>query len=764
MKTNVYKYLLLITIFVIPVIPLSGQGVALVLSGGGAKAYSHIGVIKALEESDIPIDYIVGNSMGALIGGLYASGYTADEIEKLLTDSEFLKLTRENSEQKFCFYQVDEPDASIAHFTFDIDRGFNIKVPLNVYDFQMVDFQMMLYFASAYASSEADFDNLMIPFRCIATDIDSSRLVVFRSGNIAKAIRASVTFPFYVRPVAIDSTLYFDGGMYDNFPVDVAKEEFNPYFIIGSKAVNNYESPDPDNAISLIQSMLMTKADFEIDPAHGILIESNTGVGTIFQFENVQQYIDSGYMATLRNIDEIAGNTGRSDKGELETRRSEFKARVPQIDVKQVEFLGMRNKQKSYFEKLYGDNNKYEDSEDFAEFYSCLINNENVVSVYPELAFDSIQNKYTIDLVVKRSQPFRLGVGGYISSSGVNEGFLDLGFNFLGKQSKIINVGAYFGTFYNSISAMGKIEFPNRIPITAKAKFLLSRKNYFSNVRYFLEDQFPAYIISDENYLDLSLGAPISKAGVFQLGISNINASFRYYQDNYFTRTDTTDISNFYFLSPWLSVESNTLNHKMYATSGHHFKLSYGFYMGNEKYTEGSGKTPTPEITRNYNYSTLILNLRNYFGLTDRFAIGLDVNGGYSNKPLQSNFVSSLLMAIPYEPLPVMKSLFLENYRANIFGSAGLILDYNFYKSLNFRVDGFYYVPYEKILKDEINNLAYYSKPFTYNYFSGSARIVYHPPIGVVSASVNYIEKPGSKFGFLLNIGYLIFNKSQLNR
>ena len=85
-------------------------------------------------------------------------------------------------------------------------------------------------------------------------------------------------------------------------------------------------------------------------------------------------------------------------------------------------------------------------------------------------------------------------------------------------------------------------------------------------------------------------------------------------------------------------------------------------------------------------------------------------------------------------------------------------------KNFNLRLDGYYYLPYEKINKGDVGNKAYLSEPFNYQYFLGSARIIYHPPIGVISDSVNYIEKPGSKFGFLINLGYLIFNKSKLNK
>jgi len=115
---------------------LSSQTVALVLSGGAAKAYAHIGVLKALEENNIPIDYIVGNSMGSLIGALYSSGYSPDEIRLILSNSEFLNISKESNINSTCFYQRNEPDASFVNFPFNVDKGFNIRLPLSVYNFQ----------------------------------------------------------------------------------------------------------------------------------------------------------------------------------------------------------------------------------------------------------------------------------------------------------------------------------------------------------------------------------------------------------------------------------------------------------------------------------------------------------------------------------------------------------------------------------------------------------------------------------------------------
>ncbi len=755
---------ILITLLIVLPFWLSSQNVALVLSGGAAKAYSHIGVLKALEENNIPIDYIVGNSMGALIGALYSSGYSPDEIRTILSDPDFLNITKKSNVNSGCYYQDNEPDAAFVNFPFNIDMGFNIQLPLSVYDFQKIDYGLMEYFSGASAVSGSNFDSLMIPFRCVAADIDSSRLIAFKHGNLAKAVRASITFPFFVRPVEIDGVVFFDGGMYDNFPVSTAINEFHPDLIIGSKAVSNFSSPDPDDAISLMQSMLMAKADFGIDSLVGVVIETKTGEESVFHFSKIDEYIDSGYVAANRMISEIIERIEPKNRSvSISEKRNDFNARLPKRTVGNITVTGVNEKQKKYFAKLIGDPSRYNDTDKFSDFYRCLLSNENVMNIYPEMMFDSVNRRYDLNLVIKKSEPFNLRIGGYISSSGVNEGFIEFGYKQLGKSAKSLSIGSYFGTYYNSFSVMGKIEFPGTLPVFIKLNFLVSRRNYFSNARYYYEDQFPAYIIADENYFELSSGVPVGYSGVASAGISNINAYYQYYQDNSFSRSDTADVSNFYFLSPFIEYEFNSLNRKQFASAGQYFYTGFSYFSGYEKYTMGTGKAPTTEITQDLNYYTLSLRYLRYFDIAHNFAIGLSAELSISSKPLLNSYISSLLLATPYEPIPVMKTLFLENYRTNNYGGIGTSFVYNFYKRFDLRINGYYYVPYTKILKGS-DNTAYLSKPVTYHYFLGSAELVYHPPIGVISASVNYIEKPGSKVGFLLNLGFLIFNKSKLNR
>ncbi len=754
-------------ILIILLLTLSGytQKVALVLSGGGAKATAHIGVLKALEENEIPIDYIIGNSMGALIAGLYASGFSPEEIEFSLTQPGLYDFRKGDTKRNYYFFQQHENDASMLNIPFSFDKGLELNLPISFYNVTDLDYLIMEYFACPAAACNYNFDSLMIPFRCVATDIDSSQLVVFRDGDLAMAVRSSLTFPFFIKPIKVKDKLLFDGGIYDNFPVDVAIEEFNPDFIIGSKAVNNYSSPDEDDVVSQLQNMLMKKADFRLDSKRGVLIEINSGTENIFQFSKVQQYIDSGYVATIKTIPQLKKMLGSGlDSTSLHAKRKLFIKDKPQMLIGEVKVKGVNPKQEEYFIKSIIRPEKHEDIYDFKKVYKRLVANENVRSIYPSLSYNVATKKFDVCLDINTTDPFNIGFGGYISSSGVNEGYLDLGLRLLGKTSKEIVVSSYFGTFYNSFSGYFKFEKPGIIPIDLKVGGLVSRKNYFSNTRYFYEDDFPAYIIIDENYADVSLGIPIGLSHSLRAGLSNININYIYYPDNYFTREDTADQSNFYYLNPYIEFERSNLNRKQYATKGSKFFLGFNYYTGNEHFIPGTKAEGVEEYTQSLSFFVIKTKYEQYFNISKPFDFGVTGELEYSDRPLLNNYVSSLLIADQYDPIPVTKTLFLENYRANAYGGLGARFIFHIIRNLDVRVEGYYYVPYQKIVSTERSSDVEYSKQFSYQYVIGNLQLVYYTPIGPVGISTNYIDKVGDKFSFLFNFGYLIFNKSRYYR
>ena len=183
-----------------------GQKIGLVLSGGGAKGLAHIGVIRALEENNIPIDYITGTSMGAIIGGLYAAGYSPDEMETLFKSEDFKLWFRGIIPPRYVYYfkKLDENPSFI-----DLDFARNedkmkLALPTNIIPPGQIDFAFMELFSPANAVAENNFNQLFVPFRCVATDIYLNKPVVFSKGDLGLAVRASMTVPFFFKPIEID--------------------------------------------------------------------------------------------------------------------------------------------------------------------------------------------------------------------------------------------------------------------------------------------------------------------------------------------------------------------------------------------------------------------------------------------------------------------------------------------------------------------------------------------------------------------------------
>jgi NTE family protein len=198
--------------------------VALVLSGGGSRGVSVIGVLRAFEQAEIPIDMIVGTSMGSIVGGLYASGYSTKQLEQLVDTTKWDELLSFNDEarRKDLFYdQKLAEDRSILVVRF---KGFEPIIPSSYSTGQaFLNYLNILTLQGIYHPNPS-FNNLRIPFRATASDLISGKRVVMDHGDLAEAMRASMTVPLLFSPVARDSMLLVDGGLVSNIPVDVAHD------------------------------------------------------------------------------------------------------------------------------------------------------------------------------------------------------------------------------------------------------------------------------------------------------------------------------------------------------------------------------------------------------------------------------------------------------------------------------------------------------------------------------------------------------------
>jgi NTE family protein len=195
----------------------------LVLSGGAARGLAHIGVLKALEEHGVQIDAIAGTSMGAVIGGLYAAGYSVEELEKLALSLDWRQVLSDDPPRQDVPFRrkQDDRDFLVKRKLSFRDDG-SLGLPLGVIQGQ--NLALLLERLLVYTSDTRDFDRLPIPFRAVATDIANDKKVIFRSGHLPQAIRASMSIPAVFAPVEIEGRLLVDGGMVDNIPMDVARD------------------------------------------------------------------------------------------------------------------------------------------------------------------------------------------------------------------------------------------------------------------------------------------------------------------------------------------------------------------------------------------------------------------------------------------------------------------------------------------------------------------------------------------------------------
>lgn len=192
--------------------------IGLALGGGGAKGAAEVGVLKVLDEAGIRVDYIAGTSIGSIVGGLYAAGYTANELDTLFQTQEWLAL-------------ITDRKASLSNEPFKTVNGVTYIFGFPVLDRNSQGFGMMsgrkieqMLDSMLSANGCAEFESLKIPFRCVAADIRTAEEVVLSEGALCKALRASMAIPGIFKPVERDDMLLVDGGMLNNLPVDVCRQ------------------------------------------------------------------------------------------------------------------------------------------------------------------------------------------------------------------------------------------------------------------------------------------------------------------------------------------------------------------------------------------------------------------------------------------------------------------------------------------------------------------------------------------------------------
>lgn len=737
------------------------QTVGLVLSGGGAKGAVHIGLIKALEENNIPIDYIGGTSIGAIVGSLYAMGYSPDEMLDLFLSEEFYYWqTGKIKEEDGYYFKKAEPTPEFTRFHINIKDSVSVKsiLPSSLISPNQMNQAFMSLFAPATAYSKGNFDNLFVPFLCVASDIYHKRPVVFRSGDLGDAVRASMTFPFFFAPIIKDSIPLYDGGIYDNFPVRPMKRAFHPDIMIGCVVAGSKNKKPIDQGLyEQIENMIMQETDYHIRSEDGYMVRFRLDDVSLLDFYKSKELFDLGYKRGLELVSTIKERIEREISAEtVATEREEFKKKLPQLIFKKITINGVTEPQRIYIEKqLHNDNDPFS-MEDFKIAYYRLLSDSKIKEILPHATYNENTGYFDLHLDVSINNEIPVAFGGNVSSANANQFYLGLGYQSLTEYAVDFNLDLQVGNAYNGALLSGRIELPSeRVPMYLKIMAAHSYRKFYESEKLFIDDDLTTFSQQRESYVKLRMGFPFLTRAKTEVSVGYGGLQDKYYQTgttSFYDADFDKSTNNLFMMS--VAIKKNTLDAKQFPIKGQEHLLIAQYIAGSENFEPTSKK----EAKESHYQSWIQLNgkIHNYHTISPRFNFGYLLEGVLSGKNLLSNYSETMLQAPAFTPTPHSKLVFNESLRANQFLAGGVIPIYKLNNMIHLRGEFYGFSPVYAIKKGP-NNKPYYGGLFEKFTYLCEGSVVFQFPFLSISFYGNRYGSPKDNWNFGLNIGFLIF-------
>ena len=743
---------------------VQAQKVGLVLSGGGAKGMTHIGIIRALEENNIPIDYITGTSMGAIIGSLYAMGYSPDDTEALLRSEDFKRWYSGQVEPEYGYYfKQNRPTPEFFNIRFSFKDSLHIKpqiLPTSMVNPIQMNLVFVELFARATAACSGDFNRLFVPFRCIASDVYNKKPLIMRRGDLGDAVRASMSFPFVFKPIEIDSVLAYDGGIYNNFPTDIMREDFKPEVIIGSVVAANPGKPKENDLMSQLENMIMQKTDYTLPDSLGIIMTFKYDDVSLLDFDRLQELHDIGYNRTISLMDSIKGRIHRRVSAEnVRLRRLVYRSNLPQFRFRDIYIEGANPQQQAYIKKEFHDeDHEVFTYEDLKRGYFRLLSDNMISEIIPHAVYDSENDLYSLHLKVKMEDNFSVRMGGSVSTTSSNQIYLGLGYQDLNYYSKEITLDGQIGKVYNNAQLMAKIDLPTRIPTSYRLIASLSTFDYYKKDKLFSKNDKPSFNSKDERFVKLMVALPFlaNKRAEISIGYGKL-------QDNYFQSSvinfdkDRSDRSTYNLLGGAIGFYGSTLNARQYATKGYFEKLVAQVFSGKEKFIPGNPTETSVTTKERQSWLQISYMKYAYHTMSPKFTLGWMAEMLYSSKNFSENYTATMLQAADFSPTPHSKLMYNEAFRANQFLAAGIKPIFVFNNMFQFRSEFYGFVPIFPIKKNALNK-AYYGKAFSRFEYIGEISVICQLPFGAISAYVNHYSSPKKEWNVGLTLGWQLFN------
>ena len=618
--------------------------VGVVLGGGGAKGASHIGVLKYIEEMGIPVDYVAGTSMGSILGGLYAIGYTPDELTKLISNMDWSgyignKIDRSTmsleSRERNSTTLINIPFSLQGLFEKNSDKKFISLLPsayvnnsslVNLFNNLCVGYQ-----------EDMDFNDLPIPFACVATNIVTGEEVVLRSGSVPTAMRASMAIPGVFSPVTIDDMVLVDGGLVNNFPADVLKA-MGADIIIGVEVTSEkiITREDIQSLPQLLGRLVINstsgkrKENRELCNIH--IIPDVSGFGMLsFTPEAIDTLVDRGYKKAAEYHDQLLAikeslekNAGHPVGKELRAPKAKNLA-TDSIMLASIEINGVTERQSRWLIRKGGIKpekklvqkdiekaiNIYRGTGCFDEITYGITEHESSQNTDP----DQLSEAYDLTVNMKPAYPHVVGIGMRYDTEDGAALLLNFGLN----EKK-------FGGSKLNFSA--KLSYNPKINVT----YTYSRSSLANfSLAYDYRDEHFAYLLAENgkinlNYHQYKFSGYISQFHLLNFsasaGISYVNTHFDKSSLNGYGFFDSLVFRNNRMITPCVNLKYDNLDDAYFATHGIDARLSSKLFI------EPKSQDPLP-FDINYAFSSYISPGKGKFTIIPQIYGRFLFNGNY---------------------------------------------------------------------------------------------------------------------------------------
>ena len=590
--------------------------IGLVLSGGGAKGLAHIGVLKTIDSLGLRVDYIGGTSMGAVVGGLYAYGYSAQQLDSIFRGIDFDVLLGDKVPRPSKTFQerknAEKYAASLPIRDFKIQLPSSISRGQNVYN---------LLTKLTIEAQNIDFKELPIPFYCVATNMETGKRVILENGNLAQAMSISSALPTLFQPIEYDGTLLMDGGIVDNYPIEVLKSKQLDYIIgvnVQEDLLTRDEIQSVANILTQINSFRTVESMAQKAKLTDLYLQPNVEGFSVISFNRGSTIIDRGQASIKPYLDQLNGLAKSQQSKKLNRSRQSLDS----IKINQIHITGNQKYTDSYVVgKL-----RFREGEtvNFEQF------NDGVNNVLATNNFDSFRYNF------KPNNPEGFDLFGTIRESEITS-FLKLGLHYdkLLKSAILVNLTQKQLLLKNDILSLDLIFGDNS---RFNFDYYIDKGYYWSiglnsNYKRFKYDISP--IIFDPSIplnLDDRMATTISdftttffvetlikKDFSFKIGASYKQLRV-YVQNPVFAslfQSDTYHIEESNFFSLNASMKFDTLDDIFFPTRGFLFEGHADLYLSASEYDNFS------------QFSILKANIAKAFSVTDRLSVLLGTEGGF---------------------------------------------------------------------------------------------------------------------------------------